>query len=87
MNNDSELENLQCYPFHLPESGSLVFRPIAESDPVEVLRVSPEGEILAIADEYTWGTGRDAQIVKDLLEMAGIPVDEEGSNDNATMGI
>lgn len=44
MTDDSELESLQCYPFHLPEPEPFVLRPRTESASVALLQVTQEGE-------------------------------------------
>lgn len=90
MTNDSELEALQCYPFHWPEKWDVFVngKPIdiyaALGAPHDMLQFEPLSS--RALEAYTWGAGSDSQIIKDLLDMAGIPADEEGGND-ATMGV
>jgi hypothetical protein len=81
MSNDSELESLQCYPFHLPEKWDV----FVDGTPIDfygvfgvshdMLQFEPLGSIGLEA--HTWNTMSDAQVVKDLLEAAGVPEDEE----------
>lgn len=82
MDRDSELESLQCYPFHLPEP-TLRFVE-GHSGLVELLRV-PAGMLQqplgSSAIEARWSTSEGAIIIRDLLDMAGIPIDEQGGDD------